>query len=465
MKFVIGDQIKLDIRKQGINGEGVGYYNKTLVFVPGAIVKEKVACEIIFVAEKYATARIIRIMRESTKRLTPPCKFYDDCGGCHMQHIDYKEQLKIKKNIIKQSLRRYTGYNVDELDIKKTLGMDNSYKYRNKSQMPFNNTDSGLALGFYKPESNEFVYVDECLVHHDEINKINKKVLSLLTKYDYKAYDTRNQDGILIYLVTRYLERTDSASVTIIVKEYKEELKRLGREIILSLPNVKSVTYSVNNPNSNLVISDRIYLLAGNMTIEDKFKDLKVKVSPDAFHQLNTVQMEKMYDKVIDIADIGPKSIVFDCYSGIGITSILMSKVAKKVYGIDYSEASIKDAIENARMNNIENVEFIADQVELAVPKLIKKGIKPDLVLLDPPRRGLATPVIDALRKTLPKQIVYVSCNPSTLAKDISRIGKEYIIKSISPIDMFPNTASVESITLLELVWKGEFYEYKERFS
>jgi 23S rRNA (uracil1939-C5)-methyltransferase len=188
------------------------------------------------------------------------------------------------------------------------------------------------------------------------------------------------------------------------------------------------------------------------MTIEDKFKDLKVKVSPDAFHQLNTVQMEKMYDKVIDIADIGPKSIVFDCYSGIGITSILMSKVAKKVYGIDYSEASIKDAIENARMNNIENVEFIADQVELAVPKLIKRGIKPDLVLLDPPRRGLATPVIDALRKTLPKQIVYVSCNPSTLAKDISRIGKEYIIKSISPIDMFPNTASVESITLLELV-------------
>jgi 23S rRNA (uracil-5-)-methyltransferase RumA len=243
MKFVIGDQIKLDIRKQGINGEGVGYYNKTLVFVPGAIVKEKVACEIIFVAEKYATARIIRIMRESTKRLTPPCKFYDDCGGCHMQHIDYKEQLKIKKNIIKQSLRRYTGYNVDELDIKKTLGMDNSYKYRNKSQMPFNNTDSGLALGFYKPESNEFVYVDECLVHHDEINKINKKVLSLLTKYDYKAYDTRNQDGILIYLVTRYLERTDSASVTIIVKEYKEELKRLGREIISSLPNVKSISY------------------------------------------------------------------------------------------------------------------------------------------------------------------------------------------------------------------------------
>jgi 23S rRNA (uracil1939-C5)-methyltransferase len=330
--------------------------------------------------------------------------------------------------------------------------MKNPYQYRNKSQMPFKNIESGLALGFYKPESNEFVYVDECLVHHDEINKINKKVISILSKHDYKANDVRNTDGILVYLVTRYLEKTNSASVTIIVKEYKEDLKKVGKEILTSIASVKSVTYSVNNPKSNLVISDRLYLLAGEMWIEDQFKDLKVKISPDAFHQLNTLQMEKMYDKIIDIADIGPKSIVFDLYSGIGITSILLAKVAKKVYGIDYSEASIKDAIENAKLNQIDNVEFIADHVESAVPKLIKRGVRPSVVLLDPPRKGLASQVIDALTKTLPKQIVYVSCNPSTLAKDINRLGNKYIIKSITPIDMFPNTASVESITFLELV-------------
>ncbi|MBI9008845.1 MAG: 23S rRNA (uracil(1939)-C(5))-methyltransferase RlmD [Tenericutes bacterium] len=451
MKLVIGDQIKLDIRKQGINGEGVGYYNKTLVFVPGAIVKEKVACEVTFVADKYAIGRIVKIMRTSTKRMDPPCKYYEDCGSCHMQHIEYKEQLKIKQSIIKQSFKRYTDYNVEELDIKKTIGMDDPYKYRNKSQMPFRNTKFGLAVGFYKPESNHFVQIEECIVHHKQINRINSRVVKLLNDNGYKANDSANPDGILVFLVTRYLEKTNSASVTIIVREYKEDLKKIGREIISTISNVKSVTYSVNNPKSNLVISDRLYLLAGEMWIEDEFQDLKVKISPDAFHQLNTVQMEKMYEKIIDMADIGPDSIVFDLYSGIGITSILLSKVAKKVYGIDYSEASIKDAIENARLNNIENVEFIAEHVESAMPKLINKGIKPNVVLLDPPRSGLAPLVIAALAKTLPKQIVYVSCNPSTLAKDISKLGNKYKIKSITPIDMFPNTASVESITLLEL--------------
>ncbi len=391
-------------------------------------------------------------MRKSTKRLDPPCKYYEDCGSCHMQHIDYKEQLKIKKSIIKQSLKRYTDYNVEELDIKKTIGMEDSYKYRNRSQMPFRNTKLGLALGFYKPESNDFVRIDECMVHHKQINRINSKILKILSKHNYQAKDSVNPNGILVYLVTRYLEKTNSASVTIVVKEYKEDLKKIGKEIISNNPIIKSVTYTVNNPTSNLVISDTLYLLAGEMWIEDKFKDLIVKISPDAFHQLNTEQMEKMYDKIIEMADIGPKSIVFDLYSGIGITSIMMAKVAKKVYGIDYSQASIKDALENARINNIKNIEFIVDRVESAVPKLVKSGIIPDVVLLDPPRKGLATQVIEALRNTLPKQIVYVSCNPSTLAKDINRLGKKYKVISITPIDMFPNTASVESITLLELM-------------
>ena len=452
MKLVVGDKIKLDIRKQGINGEGVGYYNKTLVFVPGAIAKETIECEIVFVADNYATGKIDNIIRQSTKRLTPPCKFYEDCGGCHMQHIDYKEQLKVKQSILKQALTRYTKCDGNSLNISKTMGMDNEYKYRNKSQMPFRNTNFGLALGFYKPESNHFVYVDECLVHHNEINKINRKVLSLLRSQEYKAYDNKNKDGILMYLVTRYLERTNSASVTFVLKEYQESLKELAKNIIEALPEVKSVSYTVSNPKSNLVISDKIHLLAGNMWIEDNFRDYKVKISPDAFHQLNTIQMEKMYDKILEIANINEKSVVFDLYSGIGITSLMLSSKAKKVIGIDYSHASIKDAVENARINNVNNVEFIADHVESAMPKLLKRGIKPSIVLLDPPRKGLAVQVIDALIKSLPKQIVYVSCNPSTLAKDINKLSKNYKIVSINPIDMFPNTASVESITLLELI-------------
>jgi len=452
MSLVVGDKINLDIRKQGINGEGIGYYNKTLVFVDGAIQKETVACEVVNVERNYANAEIIKIKRHSTKRRTPPCKYYENCGGCQMQHIEYKEQLKIKQNTLKQAIKKYTKIDLSSIDIKKTKGQDPPYYYRNKSQMPFKNTNFDLAIGFYRPGSNAFVYVEDCIVHHKEINKINQKVLSVLRKHKQKAYDSKNRDGKLLYIVTRYLKRTDSASVTLVVKAMTDKLKEIGKEIKKLFPSIKSVSYTVKNPESNLVISDKVHLIAGSMWIEDSFKDIKVKVSPDAFHQLNTKQMELMYDMILEIANVNDKSIVFDLYSGIGITSILLAKSAKKVYGIDFSHASIKDAAENARLNKVENVEFIADHVESAMPKLLKKGIKPNLVLLDPPRRGLAPQVIAALLTALPKEIIYVSCNPSTLAKDLDRLTQKYKVKSISPIDMFPNTASVESITLLELI-------------
>ncbi len=451
MNLVIGDKIRLDIRKQGINGEGIGYYNKTLVFVPGAILKESVNCEITGVTKTYATAKILEITRTSKKRVQPPCKFYEDCGGCHMQHIDYTEQLKIKQSILKQSLKKYTSYDVENLDIAKTKGMSDPYHYRNKSQMPFRNTNFGLALGFYKPESNEFVYVDDCLVHHELVNKINKETLRILRKYKMKSYDSRNKEGILVYLVTRYLERTDSASVTFVVKSYDDILEKVAKELMKALAYVKSVSYTISDPANNLVISDKVHIIHGSGWIEDVFKDFKIKVSAEAFHQLNTIQMEQMYDLILDMVKPDAKSVVFDLYSGIGITTLLFAKKAKKVYGIDYSHASIKDAYENARINQIENIEFIPGHVEAEMPKLIKSGIKPDIVVMDPPRKGLAKPVIDVLIKAEPKQIVYVSCNPSTLAKNINDLSKKYRVVKIMPIDMFPNTASVESITLLSL--------------
>lgn len=451
MKLVKGDNIKLDIRKQGINGEGIGYYNKTLVFVPGAINKEKVYVEIEEVSTNFAIGKIKEIIRVSKKRITPECKYYEECGGCQLQHIEYKEQLKIKQNILKQALRKYTKVDLENLNILKTKGMKDFFNYRNKSQMPFKNTKFGLALGFYKPESNHFVFVEECINHHDMINNINSLVLRLLRKYDFKANDNLYRNGTLYYLVTRYLEKTNSASVTFIVDEFSEKLNKVAEELIKENPVIKSVSYSLRNRKSNLVISSKVNIITGSKFINEKFEDLDIKISPDAFHQLNTKQMEVLYDLMLKTANINDKSIVFDLYSGIGITSILLAKHVKKVYGIDYSHASIKDAIENAKINKISNIDFITGQVEEQLPKLVKMGIKPDLVLLDPPRKGLAKPVVDALLKSKPKQIIYISCNPSTLAKNIDELYNLYDVKSIQPLDMFPNTASVESITLLGL--------------
>ncbi len=451
MNLIVGDKIKLDIRKQGINGEGIGYHNQTLVFVPGAILKEQVYCEIKEVKKTFAIGEIIKITRTSTKRVEPPCKYYNDCGGCQMQHIDYLEQLKIKQSIIKQALKKYTKMDVDAIPMSKTIGMEYPYKYRNKSQMPFRNTNFGLALGFYKPESNQFVYVEECMGHHNRINEINRQVLKVLRKHKMKAHDKRNQEGTLQYLVTRYFERTHSASVTFVVNKYTDILKLVSKDLQKEVPFVKSISYTISNPKSNLVISNKSHLIDGETWIEGYFKDFKIKVSPDAFHQLNTIQMEALYDAIVKKVDFTPDSVVFDLYSGIGITSLLFAKLCKKVYGIDYSHASIKDAMTNTAINDIDNVEFITGHVEVEMPKLIKSGVKPNLVVLDPPRKGIALPVVEALLKAKPKQIAYISCNPSTLAKNINDLSDKYAVQSITPIDMFPNTAAVESITMLKL--------------
>lgn len=450
MKLNVGDKFRLDIRKQGINGEGIGYYNKVAVFVPGAIIKESVNIEVIQSFNNYAIAKIVDFDRVSNRRVEPPCKFYESCGGCHLQHIDYKEQLKIKQSIVKQSLKRYTNVNIDNIEIDKTVGMKNPYGYRNKSQMPFKNTNFGLVLGFYKPNSNSFVYVDECLVHHPKINEINQEVLRLLRKYHQKAYDLRNKEGILKYLVVRYLEKTDSASVTFVIKRFDTVLKRIAEELLIDVKSVKSISYTIDNSSSNLIISDKIHSLAGVEKIKEIYDEYRFEISPDAFHQMNSEQMKKMYDIALTSAKLNHNSIVFDLYCGIGITSILLSKNAKKIYGIDYSEASIKDANDNMKLNNIKNIDFIKDHVEGALPKLVSKGIKPDLIILDPPRTGMSQSVIDAVLQVLPKQIIYISCNPSTLGKNINELNSKYFVKSITPIDMFPQTASVESITILE---------------
>lgn len=449
MQLTVGDKIILNIRKQGINGEGIGYYNRTLIFVPGAIQKERVACEVTFVSRNYGIAKILKIERSSTKRVSPPCKYYDECGGCHMQHIDYSEQMKIKRDLLKQSLKKYTNLDVETLKITRTIEMDHPYYYRNKAQMPFKNTNFGLALGFYKPESNHFVYIDECIVHHKMINHINQVVLRLLRKHDIKAYDSRNRDGVLIYLVTRYLEETRQASVIFVIKRTDKRLAVVADELIDEIKEVKSVNYSISNPKSHLVIANDIITIKGETYLEERFEGLKIQLTPGAFHQMNSEQMKKMYFKIFTMLKLAPESIVFDLYSGIGITSLMMAKKAKKVYGIDYSETSMSDALKNAKANHIDNVEFQIGHVESVVPKLVNEGVTPDIILLDPPRKGVEDKVLQAMLDSSATQILYISCNPSTLAKDIHILSKQYRVELIVPIDMFPNTASVESMTLL----------------
>jgi 23S rRNA (uracil1939-C5)-methyltransferase len=448
----IGDQIELEIRKQGINGEGIGYHNKLAIFVFGAIAQEIVVCEITQVFPTYANAKIHVIKQPSLRRVEAPCPYYDRCGGCQMQHIEYNEQLKIKQSILKQALKRYTTLDVDRLPILKTLGNKPGFHYRNKSQMPFRNTTQGLQLGLFQPGTNHFVGIPSCLVQEEMVNRVNQLALELCHKYQLSAIDSQHKDGILLHLVTRHLSSTNQVQVTFVVTKKIPILTNIANELIKLEPKVVSVHVSVNSPNSVQIFGRSTTLLVGSPSIVETISGLHISLSPEAFHQLNSYQMGRMYDAMIKIAAIKPTDVVIDAFCGVGITSLQIAKIARKVIGIDYSEVSIQDAQNNAKTNQVSNVRFIAEKVERALPQYIVNNSTPDVIVFDPPRTGLDESMIQLLIKTRIPKVVYISCNPSTLAKNIASLAQSYQVKQIQPIDMFPHTASVESITLLELI-------------
>ncbi len=445
----IGDELIIEIKKQGINGEGIGYHNKLAVFVQGAILRETVKCRITTALPTYAQADLLSIEKPSEKRVISPCPYYQDCGGCQMQHIAYDEQRKIKQSILKQSLRRYTELDVDRLDILNTIGMAKNFGYRNKSQMPIRNTNLGLSLGLYRPNSNHFVPIEDCLVQDPIVNSTNRLVLALLKEHGLLAYDAMNKEGVLLHLVTRHFASTGDIQISFVVTKPLAVLREIAREIMNKLAAVKSINFSVNTAKSTAIFGRDVFLLAGVKEVETKYAGMMFKVAPDAFHQLNDHQMDILYKIVIELMGLTGNEVVIDAFSGIGITSLLFAKLAKKVYGVDFSTTAIASAKQNAKTNKIMNAEFIADRVERWLPEHVETVGIPDVLVFDPPRTGLDDSIIALLNRIPIPKVIYVSCNQSTLAKNLARLSAEYRVESIRPIDMFPHTASVESITLL----------------
>ncbi|MGM0495243.1 MAG: 23S rRNA (uracil(1939)-C(5))-methyltransferase RlmD [Bacillota bacterium] len=450
MKLKENQKLKLNIRKQGINGEGIGYFNRIAVFVPGAIRKEVVNVEIVKSYNNYAVAKIIDIERESTKRVSPPCKFYEDCGNCDLQHIDYKEQLKIKQLLLEQAFKRYTDLNMVKSIVKKTITIDKPFNYGNYVDMVLRNTNFGLNIGYYKPNTNHFAYIDNCIIKYEEINNIAQLVLKLFRKYKLKAYDLRNKEGILYNLVIRYFKDSDQASLVIVTKEKSPKLQIIADELVKTFSSIKSVSYSVYNPNSKLTIYNPVELLAGKDMIETNYHEFNLELTTEAYFPMNRLVLEKMDEYILKNITIDKYDNILNLYSLSGITSLNYAKYAKKVFAVDYDYASIKCAKRNITNNNISNIELIEDHVEGALPKLFKSKTKYDYVIFNPPRQGISKVVIDLLNKYLPKTLVYISENPSTLAKDINDLFANYSVREIVPVDLNPQTAIIHSVTILD---------------
>ncbi|MBI9013779.1 MAG: 23S rRNA (uracil(1939)-C(5))-methyltransferase RlmD [Clostridiales bacterium] len=439
---------ELKIIDLGDNGEGIGKVDNFTVFVHGAIPGDLVKAKIIKVKKQYAVALVDSIIESSSYRQIPECP-YVKCGGCQTQVMTYDAQLKIKKQQVENSMKRIGDLDVEVLDV---IGMEEPIAYRNKSQYPVRLVDGEVRVGFYKQRTHDVVNIDNCMVQHPLINKMMKSLKNKLNDIDIKIYNEEKHRGILRHIITRISFKTEDIMLIFVTnsKEEQSVLKTLGDSLIEDFPQIKSVIQNINTSKGNRVMGYENITLCGQDKIVDYIEDNSFEISPLSFLQVNPSQTDVLYKQALEMADITKEDTVFDVYCGIGTISLFLAKSAKKVIGVEIIEAAIEDAIENAVRNNVNNTEFITGKAEEVMPKLYKTGYKADVVVVDPPRKGCEIEVLQTLLNMAPKKIVYVSCKPSTLARDLKILSEKYTVESVQPVDLFPHTTHVETVTLLK---------------
>ncbi|MGM0924331.1 MAG: 23S rRNA (uracil(1939)-C(5))-methyltransferase RlmD [Bacillota bacterium] len=446
-----GQTFPLTIKRLGINGEGVGYFKKQVVFVPGALPNEEVVVEATNIGQKFAEGKIKKIRKASPHRVDAPCPIYHECGGCQLQHFSYEQQLKEKRDIIVQAMERYSGLDLSKVEIRQTIGMDDPWNYRNKSQFQTGLRNGKVISGLYSKNSHHLVNIDHCIVQHEATNKATQTVKQILQDLKVSIYDERKRKGIVRTIVSR--AGFTSGEVQIVLITSQENLPR--KELIVSeiqkrLPEVKSIMQNVNGEKTSLIFGEKTIHIEGEEVIQEKLGDLSFELSARAFFQLNPVQTVKLYNEVKKAAQLTGSEKVVDAYCGVGTIGLWLSEGAKEIRGMDTIADSIIDAKKNAKKHGVKNATYVKGTAEHWLPKWLGEGWHPDVVVVDPPRTGCDSKLLGAILKVKPEKFVYVSCNPSTLAKDIQTLSKVYKVKYIQPVDMFPHTAHVESVTLLE---------------
>ena len=445
----VDELILLTIKRMGINGEGIGYYKRQAIFVSNAIVGEVVEVKITEVRDGYAYGEITKFKKVSPNRIEPRCPYYGKCGGCQLQHIDYLEQLKQKKALVEEAFEKYYDGDLKDIVVRDTIGMEKPWHYRNKTQLPVRHDGEKVVTGMYAKDSNKMVFIDECLIESELISDAMKSILKYLTKANIDVYNPKFRQGTLRYIVLRGFEDTKEIQATFVLTKEDKRLEKILKDII-KIENIKSVLYTINSdPKSIEIISDKVILLAGNEKINGTLGKLEFKISPDSFFQLNSSQTIKLYDEVKKAGNFTGKEKVVDLYCGIGSIGLYLADSVEKIYGVDINKANIKNAKEFALNNGIDNAEFFCGNILPHLSKFESEGYKADVLIVDPPRRGMELQVLNYLQKSKIKKIIYVSCNPSTLAKNINHLQRNYKVSYIQPLDMFPNTPNVETVVLL----------------
>ncbi len=483
MEIKKNDEFELEITDMGNDGEGIGRYGGMAFFVKGAITGDRIIAGATKVNKNYGFARIVRILEPSPNRCEPECSLAGRCGGCQLQHIDYAAQLEYKQKKVADDLQRIGGIDSDRIKSGKVLfypiiGMDDPYHYRNKGQFPVGTgADRKVVSGFYAGHSHRIIDTDSCLLQHPVTDGIMAAIKEYICEAGVPAYDEETGAGIVRHVLTRVGYKTGEVMICVVInaeKLPKEEVlvEKLKKAILNYNSRINesaleyrlaSVSININKRNTNVIMGEHCRLLYGNLYITDYIGDVKYRISPLSFYQVNPVQTRRLYSTALEFAELTGNETVWDLYCGIGTISLFLAQKAKQVYGVEIVPEAIEDARENARLNTIGNAEFFVGPAEEVLPAkyAADPSMRADVIVVDPPRKGCEEALLECITHLEPKRIVYVSCDPATLARDVKYLEQHgYILRKVRPCDMFPQSSHVETVCLLS---KGDVKSQKLR--
>ena len=445
------EEFIVEIIDNGFQGEGIAKIDGQTIFIPGAIRGEKVKIKILKVLKNFAYGKIVEIIVKSKDRNEEDCLTYKRCGGCNLRHMSYTKTLDLKKSIVQNSINKLVK---QEFKVEDVIGMNEPFYYRNKLQYPLGFIDNKRIMGVYSERTHNIIETTNCMIQNKLCQDVANYAFEYIKENKIKVYDEEDNTGTVRHIIVRTGVKTNEILLTLVINDnrFKDYIEDFTQYMIIKFPEIKAIVLNYNQEKTNVILGTKCETIYGRGYIFDILGNYKFKISPLSFYQVNPVQTEVLYNKAISFISNTGNVKALDLYCGIGTIGIFASKYCKKVYGIEIVKEAIEDAKENAKMNNIENIQFYAGDVEEVLPKIIEKEcIKPDTVFVDPPRKGLDTNTINVIKNLEPEKIIYISCNPATLARDLSLLEEKYNIKTIQPVDMFPWTSHIETIAELKL--------------
>ncbi|WP_286946557.1 23S rRNA (uracil(1939)-C(5))-methyltransferase RlmD [Acetobacterium sp. UBA5834] len=446
----VGQQYTMELIDITHSGEGVGRLDNMIVFIDGGLPGDVVEVEIKNVKKTYAQGKLLSISQASPVRVTPDCSYFDQCGGCQIRHMSYPGQLQAKAKMVGDALQRIGGFK--EIEVAPIIGMEDPLRYRNKAQFKLDRK----GMGFYAKRSHQLVHIDDCLNQPESAIAAIKTINALVQELNLSIYDERTHKGYLRGVLQRTNLQGENMITLIINGKELSQRQAIIEGIVAGIPNVKSIYANINREKGNVILGKKSLCVYGAARLVEQIGDLSFSISPNSFFQVNSLQTEKLYDAIKSAAALTGTETIFDLYCGTGTIGLYLAAQAKQVIGIESVGDAVLDARENAGLNQIDNARFFLGRAEDEMLKIIKdEGVKPDLIVLDPPRKGCDESLLQAISELGTPKLIYVSCNPSTLARDLKFITEAgYAIKTVQPVDLFPGTGHVETVVLMSRVEK-----------